>query len=333
MMMFRNSLFLIVYFWATSYLMAQQPIAVPINYDNLSFVEEPLATEIGDVTVSVNGLLDQSVNYHITNPQKNNDTDFNTRALAALNAQTQLPNSWDIRAQYIANFNYQREEDYQDEFSLGVSDEWGTVAVGNITGSIREKTRRFRPTGNAFLENSDDFLGKLDQNGILYGVRHNMVELVSAADYKGNFEAAVQYAQPIGQSQYRTSLRFRRAEIDRNVQLSSPADTFGVAWIGGYYYASYLIDAQIGHEMIDLKYDDRNVTHNFASLGAQYKYGAYTFSADGGVGEYDSYQTRSAALGTRIDIARGTSLNFGLNYYNNDGQEVGELISSVRYDY
>ena len=38
------------------------------------------------------------------------------------------------------------------------------------------------------------------------GVQYNMVEVVTAADYKGNIEAAVQYSQPIGQSQYRTHL-------------------------------------------------------------------------------------------------------------------------------
>ncbi len=62
--------------------------AVDLNYENLSFVEEPLAIELGDTTFLLNGLVDiaaQDSDLHDDNTLLTNSVQ--------LTAETQLRNS------------------------------------------------------------------------------------------------------------------------------------------------------------------------------------------------------------------------------------------------
>ena len=313
--------------------MAQSPIAVPINYDALSFIEEPLAVDIGGgVTVSTNGLVDQSLDLHIidANDPDSIEESFNTRAIASIKASTQLSNSWDVSAEYVANYNRLRGDEYQDNMAFTVSDEWGTFSVGNVSETVREMTRRTRGVGNAALS-YDDFVGRLDQDALLYTVRHNMVQLAAVVDGQGNAEAAISYAEPIGESQYRTALRFRHGATENNSGFLQDAETYGVAWVGAYYYASYLLDVQIGYEDIQVHNNTGDHDHLFASLGGQYQFGAYRFSLEGAIGELAGNERRAVSLGAAVDIARGLSFNVGVNYKYENDIEFAEAISSMRY--
>ena len=324
--------------------------SVPINYDNLSYFEEPLAVAVGPATVSANLLLDQSVQYD----SKSEDDVYNTRVNGQVKVETQLPNTWQVGATYVANYDRLADNDendeYLDDFAVFVSDEWGMLAGGNVTESVREKTRRKRGFGNADLAN-DDFLGSLDEAGAYYEVRYNTYVVSLAADQEGRAEAGVTFHQPIGKSNYFASARLRKGDTteaagssndptalaitDTTDALNAPVaagETYGGAIVAQYTYASFLTDVQIGYETIDRDNSGDNNDHVFGSMGMQYKYGSYRFSAEGSIGRYDGQNRRAFALGSRIDIARGTSLNLGVNYEyaNDDDKTTG--IASVRYE-
>ena len=66
---------------------------VSLNYDSLASLEEPLATEIGDVTLSLNGLLDMPLSLDFEN-----DDDFDIGFIGnyQVSAETQLDNRWTV---------------------------------------------------------------------------------------------------------------------------------------------------------------------------------------------------------------------------------------------
>ena len=300
---------------------------VPINYDSLSFAEEPLAVELGPATLSANILLDQAAQYNTSSEE---DT-YNTRAIGDLSLQLQLPNSWLVTANYVANYNRLADDEYTDNMALSISDEWGTLAGGNVTGSVREKTRRKRGVGNAALAN-DDFLGTLDETGGFYAVRYNSYEASVTADMEGRAEAGLSFARPIGKSSYFLSARARRGNTSENGNLGQDADTYGTAIVAEYAFASFLIDTQIGYENVDFANSDNKNDHIFGSLGTQYKTGAYSFSIEGGTGRYDGDDRHAASAGARADIARGASLNLGVNYVHADNDDDTTSLVSIRYE-
>lgn len=306
---------------------------VPINYDSLSFVEEPLATEVGPATLGINLLFDQSVGYS----NVSEDDTYNTRVNGEVSAQTQLPNSWQVEAKYIARYNriadeIDDDEGYNDDMALSISDEWGTIAGGNVTGSVYEKTRRQRGVGNAVLSN-DSFLGELDETGGFYSVRYNSYEASITADKEGQAEAAISFERPIGNSNYFGSFRVRKGNLSENADYGQDADTIGSAVVAEYSYASFLIDGQIGYENIDSDSTNDKSDHVFTSTGVQYKTGAYSFSAEGGLGRYDGDNRRAASLGSRVDVARGASLNLGANYTYENNHDETTGTASVRYEF
>ncbi len=75
--------------------------SVPINYDNISFFEEPLAIEIGPATLSTNALIDQAVRYNSTT----DDDTYNTRLSADITLEAELPTSAQIALNYVANYD------------------------------------------------------------------------------------------------------------------------------------------------------------------------------------------------------------------------------------
>ncbi len=303
---------------------------VPINYDNLSFFEEPLATQVGSATLSTNILLDQSVQYN----SRSNDDIYNTRALADFKVEWQLPTSAQIGLQYFASYDRladnKDQDKYSDNLAFFVSDEWGTVAVGNVTGSVREKTRRKKGFGNADLA-YDDFLGALDETGGYYSVRYNSYQVFVAADQEGRAEAGLSFQRPIGKRHYFASMRVRKGDASEDTSTTDLGETYGGAVVGQYIYASFLLDTQLGYEVVDLDGVNSTNDHVFGSIGTQYKYGAYRVSAEGSLGRYDGQDRRAFALGSHVDVARGASLNLGVNYDYINTHDNMTGIASMRY--
>ncbi len=307
--------------------------SVPINYDNISFFEEPLAVELGPATLNANILVDQAVRYS----SAINESSYNTNVVGEFNVETELPNTVQIGAKYIARYDRLRENDenrYSYDIALYASDEWGTIAGGNVTGSVRENTRRNKGFGNADLQN-DDFIGGLDESGAFYSVRYNSYQASLTADQEGRVEGGVSFERPIGKSVYFASARARKGDTTENTNIANTlnADTYGGAVVAKYTYASFLIDGQIGYEKINHNNTNEKDKHIFGSLGTQYKYGAYRFSAEAALGEIDGEETRNVALGSRIDIARGASVNLGVNYTHENDDEDTSGIASVRYEF
>ena len=138
-----------------------QPIS--LNYESLSSMEEPLAIEIGDVTFVLTGLVDAR---STVDTEGDDDTDTGLIGNFQVNARTQLPNRLLVDLSYFGQdasgptTDFRTGDDYTDNAALSVGSYWGTVLGGNVSGTIREQTRRLRGAGNAALA-FDDFLGRV----------------------------------------------------------------------------------------------------------------------------------------------------------------------------
>lgn len=307
--------------------------AQSINYDNLSFVEEPLAIDLwGGATLDVSGLADQSLTYDL----EEGDDLYNTRINTLTRLQTQLPNSWHVSVQYFSSFDRLRDQKYTDTYALSVSDEWGTISAGNVTQAVSETVRRQRGVGNADIK-LDDFLGSLDDEGIFYSIRNNAYLLALSADQEGRAEAALSFARPIGQSLYRLGGRVRKGDSGQNF-LNHPipmteGDSYGATMVGSYAYSNWLVDMQAGYESIDDRLQGES-DRVFGSVGSQIKLHSLSLSAAGHLGDGDLGLEKSGALGARYDLARGISLNGGYNYTDTEHSDSAQnVLVSVRYDF
>jgi len=303
---------------------------LPLNYDGISFVEEPIAVPIGPGTVNINTRLEQVAEYDFSE----DEDEYNTGVTVNTSYEMQLPNDWQVGVQYFSEYdrlavNDERDE-YQDDLSFFVRDYWGTVAVGNVTGMVHTQARRSLGYGTAVLEN-DNFIGELDETGAYYSVRSNAYRLLATADQEGRAEAGLLYEQPVGKSVYFGSLRFRKGDTGENY-IDEQNDTYGGALVGKYTYASFQANAQLGYETLE-EQNDASDDHYFSSVGLIYKYGSYCVSAEGGLGSYDKQDRRAFALGGRVDIARGLSLNMGINYDFSEGGENLKSSTAMRYEF
>ncbi len=311
-----------------------------INYDGISFLEEPLARELGPVTVSTRALIDQSIEYDTTDEK---DT-YNTRVNADIRLETQLPNTWQIGAQYFIDFNRLNGSDrekYEDDIVFFLSDELGTVAVGNVTNAVFENTRRMRAVGHGNLTNNA-FLGNLDATGGFYSVRFNSYVFSLTGDQEGRAEGALSYERNVGKYNILLSTRVRKGEVSENgdienvgsnVVTSDTGDTYGAAAVGSFRYSSFMFDGEVGYETIDTDQGSDKNDHPFASVGVSYKVRALSVSAEGGISQYDDQDLRSVALGGRYDIARGLSFNMGVNYTFVEDNDKTKAIGSFRYEF
>ncbi len=121
-----------------------------LNYDDMSLLEAPLATEIGDVTLVAKGQVDGVWTYR----RESEDTDESFNGGFQLGAQTQLSNRWRVRLTYSgryatdpqdnpdAGFASRVDEEYEDDAVFSIGGIWGTAAVGNVTELVRNQTRR-----------------------------------------------------------------------------------------------------------------------------------------------------------------------------------------------
>lgn len=295
--------------------------SVPVDYDSLSFLEEPLAVPIGDSTLSANLLVDQGVR----STRSARSDDHSSRFNGQLVWGTQLSNGWQAELQYLASYNNLAIDEYDDTYILSIADDWGTLAAGNVTGSVRANTRRTGGTGNADLSNTD-FSGGLDETGVYYAIRFNAYQLSMTADGDRGGEIGLDFEQPVGQKSYVWSARVRQSE-------TATADTSGAALVGQLNYASITVGAELGYEHLGGKAGNRDENHRFGSVGLLTKTGAYTFSFEAGLSRQAGVDTRAAALGARFDVARGLSLNLGLNHVSTTASHENTVLASGRYEF
>lgn len=313
---------------------------ISLNYDSLASLEEPLATEIGDVTFVLTGLLDGPVTIDFDSDGDGTDIFADFRGNFQISAETQLSNRWTVGAAYFGQYDTTVPGgDYTDNVAGFVAGAWGTIVGGNVDGLIREETRRLRGVGNAALAYDAPF-GALSDWGGGYLVRLGPSRVGFVVDDDGNFDIGAMFSRPIGNKDYRFTARFTDSAVfaaDGMTEFDSKAGSV----VGEFIYGSSLFDLGVGYERLAAGGMDAN--RWYLSAGARHKTGALTFGVEGHIGRLAGESETSAALGASYDVARGLSFNLGLNYRKAEDIEIGgitfvdeeetQAIFSLRYSF
>ncbi len=284
-----------------------------LNYESLSSIEEPLAVEVGDVTLTLTGLADVRLTR-----ETEGDDDNNASLLGnfQVGAATQLPNRWRVGLSYFGQHAsdptsvFGTGKGYTDNAALSVGGYWGTVHAGNVSGVVREQTRRLRGAGNASLA-LDDALGVLEEESAGYTGRFGPWVVGAVIDKDGNPDLGAMFQRPSGNMDWRLSLRASEGQYTA-ADDSARFDTTAWGVVGEAIYGSTAYDAGLGHERFSSRQPDAE--RWFLSAGVRTKTGALTFSLEGHWGEIEGEEEVSAALGLQFDLARGLSANLGINH-------------------
>jgi hypothetical protein len=288
---------------------------VRLNYDRLSSLEEPVAFSVGDVTVEVSGVADIPVVAQDNKITAADDVNLGFVGNFEVTAETQLANRWTVGAAYFGEYStdvFNGGDDYSDNVAGFIGTSFGTVLGGNVNGQVRELTRRARGVGNGFLA-FDDFYGSLDRWGGAYIGRFGPSVVSAVVDENGDFELGAQFQRPIGERDYRFTARVRRSSFVAADGLTEFNST-GAGLVGEFVYGSSLYDLGVGYERMTSQAVGAN--RWFLSTGAQTQLGPLLLSAEGHYGQAAGDDEIAAAFGASYAIARGLSLNSGINYEN-----------------
>ena len=312
-----------------------------LNYESLSSLEEPLATEIGDITLVLTGLLDTSMS---AASEDNGASDAGLIGNAQVAALAQLPNSWRVSLTYFGQYatdaaiGLRSDEQFIDNGAISVGSAWGTLLVGDVSGIVREQTRRRRGAGNGILA-FDDVLGHLDDPGAGYHGRFGPWVVSTAVDRDGNLDVGAMFQRPAGNRDYRITFRATDA-VCRTADGSGRFDTRAVAAVAEVIYGSTTYDAGVGLER--LTSITRKLDRRFVSAGVRTKVGVVGISLGAHFGRIEGQDEFSAAAGLQYDIARGLSANLGFNHARADFAVDGatlmqldesEAVVSIRYSF
>ncbi len=335
-MLYMPGLALTLFFQGFSGLPGASAQGAGLNPDTLSFFEQPLAFQLFGFTVNYNQLFDLPAVHDF----KADDSDLHPRTNFRANIERQLPNALTIGATYFGSYDDKETDEYEDRWAVYGSGVWGRLSGGEVNGSVREATRRWRGTGNAGLE-FDDVLGALaeDDLGLAYHLRLSAYTLNIGVDEDGNTDFGVTYERPHKTIDIRWTGRFTNSQV-KSLDAGTVFNTYAGGFVGQIEYGSLAADVGLGYEHFDAALADGS--RMFLSAGLHYKIRKLTLSAEGHVGEIDGDSEKSAAFGLRYDLARGLSLNLGYNYADSDAAIDGtaiqsvdksEFIGSVRYEF
>ncbi|MEP3421807.1 MAG: hypothetical protein ABJN35_08750 [Erythrobacter sp.] len=305
---------------------------VNLNYDRLSSLEEPIAYDFEGITIALTGVADVPVIAEFNDVTGGDDVRVEAVGNFQVTAETQLGNRWTIGAAYFGQYasspldGFGGSDDYSDNVAGFIGTSFGTVIGGNVNQQVRELTRRQRGVGNGFLA-FDDFLGSLDNWGGAYVGRFGPSVLGLVIDENGDFEAGTVFQRPIGVRDLRFSARYRRAQFTAADGVTT-FDTNGAGLVGEFVYGSSLFDVGGGYEHLDGALTD--LDRWFVSAGAQTQLGPLRVSAEGHFGEADGDEEIAVALGADYAVARGLSVNLGLNHA--DATIVSDGVTLVQTD-
>jgi len=299
----------------------------PMKYGDLSALEEPLALKLGRVTLTFSGtiVLAGQHDFRKTNPVTGDDAKlaasgqvevqekFSNRVTAGLiyygqyTSDSGLYNS--VCGVYCNTYSGGNRT-YNNYFVAYARTSWGTFFGGNVGNVVRNDTRRRPAYGETNLQ-GDDFLGQMSRWGGAYQVRFGPVLSSVVVDQDGNFELGASYQRPFGTHDIRLTTRFRDSEVHIADGLGNLRSK-GAGVVGDLTYGSNIYDLGLGYERLSGRGLD--LDRWFASGGARAKIGLFEISAEGHYGEIDGSPERAATLGMAYALARGLSLNLGLNY-------------------
>lgn len=322
---------------------------ISINYDRLASLEEPLATSIGEVTLAVTGVLDSPVRFDLQ-PLSNDEVDPGFIGNFEVSASTQLTNRWNVQLRYFGQYNTDWNDNilgfggmpgpgtYSDNVAGVISGAWGSLVGGNTMNVVREETRRLRGTGNGALA-FDQGYGQLANWGGGYVGQFGPARLSAVVDAQGNFDLGASWSRPLGNKDYRFTLRYTNTQYLAEDQ-ATLFDSYAVSGVAEFIYGSGTYDLGVGYE--DLDAGPTALERWYVSSGARYKVGALTGSIEGHYGEAAGQQEISAALGVQYDIARGLSANLGVNHADAQvtrnavvviNRKATQVLTSLRYSY
>ena len=286
---------------------------VSLNYESLSTMEEPLARHIGDVTVVATSLLDARL-LHDMKYDDDNGTDF--LGNLEIYAHTQLANRWRVGIRYFGQYDTndlsmpETQNTYRDNVALEAGGVWGTLLVGNVSGVVREQTRRLRGAGNAAVD-FDNVLGRLEEQGAAYVGRYGPWVASAAADEDGNYDLGAMYQRPLGRRDYRLTFRTTEGAFVGEDD-TSLFETRSAGLVGEIIYGSIAIDAGFGFERLTSELPDMD--RWYLTTGFRRKLGVLSLSLEGHYGQIEGQDEVAASLGVQYDLARGMSVNFGINH-------------------
>ena len=314
---------------------------ISLNYERLSSMEEPIAFEMGDVTVALTGLLDAPLSL---DGEDGASVDAGLIGNAEVSALAQLQNRWRVSltyfGQYVTDgaFASPPDDRYTDRAALSVGGVWGTVAGGNVSGIVREGTRRGRGAGNAALA-FDDALGGLAEWGGGYTGRFGPWVVGAAVDEDADFEIGATFRRPMDNTDHRLTLRIGRG-VYAAADGSRSFDSTAIGAVGEVIYGSLSFDVGLGYERLASSGPDAE--RWYLSSGIRGKTGVFGWSVEAHYGRIEGEHEVSAALGARYDLARGLSANLGLNHAK-AGVDVGDTrlldtrdtkaVLSLRYSF
>ena len=285
------------------------------NLDRLSPIEEAIAMEIGDVTLTLTGALE--ARYTAGSDVDEDNGPGMIGSLGAV-AMTQLPNRWRVELSYTGqlvtdeSLSPDESERYTDDAALSVGGVWGKLLLGNVSDTVRDQTRRRRGFGNAALE-FDDFHGELSDRSAGYAGRVGPFVASGVVDDDSNIDLGLTFQRPIGNGSKDYRFTFRAGQgayeaADGSLLFTSQ----GYSVVGEVVYGSTLLDLGLGQERFSSS--GVNATRWYISSGIRRKIMVWGLSLEGHYGQVEGQEEVSAALGVQYDLARGLSANFGLNY-------------------
>ena len=313
---------------------------VSLNFERLSSLEEPLAAEFGDMTFVLSGLLDTRM---ALVAEDDDSGDAGLIGNFQVDALAQLPNRWRLGLGYFGQLETdgtpgsERDDEYTDNAALSIGGVWGTVLAGNVSGVVREQTRRLRGAGNSSLA-FDDMLGERGDLGGGYLGRFGPWVIGAVAEEDSGFDLGAMFQRPIGNKDYRWTAR-----IAEGVYAAADGRRFDsrlFAGVGELTYGSTSFDVGVGYERFASPGPD--VDRWYVSAGARRKTGMLSLSIEGHYGRIEDDEEISASIGIQFDIARGLSANLGLGVsearVNAGGgsfldTDESNLIVSMRYSF
>jgi hypothetical protein len=301
---------------------------VAISSERLANLEEPLATEVGPITVEFSGLIDARVDYDFEDGMSgldDGDDAVNPGIIGnfEFNASTQLPNRWNVGVAYFGQ--YERDEmfggEYTDRVAGFIQGTYGTALGGEVMDIVREETRRVRGIGNANLA-FDDALGAAKGWGGGYVSQFGPTRVSAIVNKDGDYDLGFMYQRPSGSSGYRYGMRFTDATYlapDGLTEFESNA------LMGTFEYLYSRSIYNLGGGVESLEAGPVTAKRWFVSGGWQRQWGAITTSVEGHYGQIEGQEEKSAAFGLDYGFARGMTINLGVNH--SDAQVVVDGIT------
>ena len=316
-----------------------------LSPDKLSFLEKPMAIQFGEATLSMRGSLDQGVRADLNSGELNPNTAINFE----FSTETKLRNQLTVGAIYSVHYTTNPgsitdsgggKKSLRHSYTTGafVSGIWGKALAGNVNNIVDQETTRKKNVGNAALAYEKN-LGGLNDWGVGYTGRFGPAVISAAVDDDSNIDAGIRFSRPLGNKDFGLAVRGTLGQFTSQ-DTTATFDTANLGVNADVIYGSSLFDMGIGIEV--LSFAGTDIERYYGSLGLQHKLGALTVSLSGHYGQLNNHDEFSAALGAQYDIARGLSLNAGINYaklaadlgnINIVSKDELEAITSLRYEF